>query len=203
MNRKAVLCVASWIAVFVAASQFGPTLLGDETIGGQPRWRCAVALPTQLTIMPLLRCGVWGRQFSRDCFTLLFAAYMIVDLILVNDMSIVLISHHWACLLGHIAVLSTNDGRAFEVYFDGVTFLELGSGFMNVFLFKHDSLWRSTTVYIYAVGMTLSNALSANVLRRWLYMPMSSRVKATTTCMTLGILLLRQRSLYENMRLGT
>ena len=199
-RRLADLLPLAWLAAFVWASQAAPAILGDRRVGGQPLWRCVVALPTQLGLFPLLWSRRLGEEASVRAFSRLFAAYMIADLLLLGDvMSTTLRMHHYACLCGHATVLATMAPPAVALYFDGVFALELGSGCMNVFLALAPWLGRPLAAATYVLGMTGSNLAALAILRQWWRLRMSRAQRAITVGLTLALVSLRQHALHNNL----
>merc|ERR1712224_70153 len=84
--------------------------------------------------------------------------------------------------------------QTMPVYFAGVVVLELGSGAMNQFLLWPHHRWRA---FLYAAGMTLSNAAACFLTWRWVNMDIPMGPKVLNAIITVIMVFLRQKSCHK------
>jgi len=190
-----VMAVLWWLAYLVASRQL-PRVFGRTVVGGMELWRGAWALPTQLVLFPLtLACR---GEVADWLFTYVFALFMVLDLFLAGQLSNILYLHHAVCVVGHLIVVCTLPEEAFTTYFWGVVALEAGSGVMNLWTLN-EARWANV---LYAVGMSVSNAVAAQVTWQWSQLPIPLAPKAVCLVTSISLIVLRQRACHENLRVG-
>jgi len=188
----AELTAAAWGSALLVASRVLPSRLGTQSVGGMPRWRNILAIPTQLLLLPLLYA-----MRADWTFTYVFALYMVMDFLLLR-LEPIMVAHHLVCLAGHtITCLILPEG--FGTYFLGVVALEVGSGTMNVWYTNHESRWCAA---LYVFGMSASNALGLYAAYAWVLLPLPLVPKVTNLVISLPLLALRQQALHVCMREG-
>ena len=163
------------------------SIYGDDPpsadTGGAPLWRCALALPTQLLVLPGLfgfgwasngwSMGEWRRRWdaaevdwnaAESAYFCVFGGFMLVDFCICSVRPVMAL-HHVVCLLGHVTGVIL-DPLGMPDYFAGVVALEMGSAACNLYWLYPQSRLASL---IYLLGMPLSNLLALYSATQWAF----------------------------------
>jgi hypothetical protein len=143
---------AWWLVEFVLRFE-AQTRFGYDDVDSCPRWRCVLGFWTQLIVLPVLfgMYSMCGSQWACDAFALVFAIFMVEDLVILN-IAPLYFWHHLACLLGLGVALYSPEG--FECFFFSVVSLEVGSALCNLYLIHPPT---QATALMYVLSMTASN----------------------------------------------
>lgn len=180
---------ALWACTYLIGSRPWalPRAFGTELCGGQQRWRNAWGVPNQLVILPLFYV-----TNGADCFHYVFMQYLVLDFVFLHPMDTMLTAHHIVCIVGHV-IVSTLLPDGFSTYFAGVVALEVGGGFANLFDLG-TARWRAV---VYAVGMSVSNALAIFIAWQWACLPISTLPRGLCLLLTAGLIHGRQKACWE------
>lgn len=162
-------------------------IYGEQDCGGTPCWRARLVLFAQTICMPMACCAAawnhnWSlRQWCTDSglngpnvatrlLNYIFYVYLLLDcwyVYLFPDvliMRMLMIVHHVICFLGHTYALFFCPSATLPCYVAGITFLEIGSAFANVF---HIWRWWSIAEPLYFGGMALANGVALILMWYW------------------------------------
>ncbi len=139
----------------------------------------------------------FGGEFGHALFAYVFAAYLILDSMMVKLDTLYQV-HHVGCLIGH-SIIMMHIPQTFSTYFAGVVTLELGSGTMNHYL-----MWpnRPGGAALYAIAMTVSNACGLAITWQYLQHEIGLVPKLLNAAITLIMIFLRQKSCFRYIARG-
>ena len=174
--RTGALVSFAWLVLTVALSREWafPAWFGSELRRGYPRWRCFMGLPTQFLVYPvcimvyLRDHGGSGIANKKACASgmewaigIIFALQNLLDFVLMDSLSPLMVAHHLACLVGHgIGMWGCPTGRPF--YTPAIVALEVGSGFFNA-----QAIWPDQVNMALPISVTISHVVCLMYIVRW------------------------------------
>jgi len=106
------------------------------------------------------------RHAATHCFGMVFGGLMCFDFATISSISPIMIAHHLTCLVG-LTIAACVSPSVYPYFLCGVMWLEMGSGFCNVFwIDKHDGKPRPRRL-TYGVTMTISNVCALYNSAMW------------------------------------
>ena len=133
-----------------------------------------------------------GQRYFDWAFVYIFAGYMIEDLVL-HRCAPIMLAHHVACLLG-LAFAFVGVPAGFPWFLAGAVSLELGSAALNLHCLSPTD---RRALFVYTVAMTLSNAVAALSLARWVGLTAHWGSATVGVTISAAFLYFRQKDVFE------